>query len=85
MSPSATTRVEWARRLAQALVAGGYVHRADVTPVSTRPVPIGASFTALVIGRAVAAPEVVLGVLSQITQLRGRPRPISHRRPTQCS
>jgi twitching motility protein PilT len=69
MSPSATTRVEWARKLTQALVAGGYVREADVTPLFDEASAGGASFTALVIGRAVATPEVTLGVLSQISQL----------------
>jgi twitching motility protein PilT len=69
MSPSATTRVEWARRLTQALVAGGYVREADVTPLFDEASAGGSSFTALVIGRAVASPEVTLGVLSQISQL----------------
>ncbi len=69
MSPSATTRVEWARRLTQALVAGGYVREADVTPLFDEASAGGPSFTALVIGREVATPEVTLGVLSQISQL----------------
>jgi twitching motility protein PilT len=69
MSPSATTRVEWARRLTQALVAGGYVREADVTPLFDEASAGGSSFTALVIGRALATPEVTLGVLSQISQL----------------
>src|SRR5580693_9376671 len=69
MSPSSTTRVEWARRLTQALVAGGYVREADVTPLFDEARAGGPSFTALVIGREVATPEVTLGVLSQISQL----------------
>src|SRR3984885_4295875 len=69
MTPSPTTRGEWARRLTQALVAGGYVREADVTPLFDEASAGGASFTALVIGRAVASPEVTLGVLSQISQL----------------
>ncbi|MGH9017248.1 MAG: PilT/PilU family type 4a pilus ATPase [Acidimicrobiales bacterium] len=69
MSPSTTTRVEWARKLTQALVAGGYVREADVTPLFDEASAGGQSFTGLVIGRAVASPEVTLGVLSQISQL----------------
>jgi twitching motility protein PilT len=69
MSPSATTRVEWARRLTQALVSGGYVREADVVPLLNEANALGASFTGLLIERAVASPEVALGVLSQITQL----------------
>jgi twitching motility protein PilT len=69
MSPSATTRVEWARRLSQALVAGGYVREDDVAPLFNEASTAGSSFTALLIGRAIASPEVTLGVLSQISQL----------------
>ena len=43
--------------------------RADVTPLFDEASAGGSSFTALVIGRAVASPEVTLGVLSQISQL----------------
>jgi twitching motility protein PilT len=69
MSPSATARTEWARKLTQALVAGGYVREADITPLFDEASAGGPSFTALVIGRAVATPEVTLGLLSQISQL----------------
>jgi twitching motility protein PilT len=69
MSPAAATRVEWARKLTEALVAGGYVREADVTPLFDEATSDGSSFTALLIGRAVASSEVTLGVLSQISQL----------------
>jgi twitching motility protein PilT len=69
MSPVAATRVEWARKLTEALVAGGYVREADVTPLFDEATTGGSSFTALLIGRAVASSEVTLGVLSQISQL----------------
>ena len=69
MSPSAVTRVEWARRLSQALVAGGYVRESDVEPLFNEASAGGSSFTALLIGREIATPEVTLGVLSQISQL----------------
>ena len=69
MSPSAATRVEWARRLAQALVAHGYLHDTVVTPVLDESTSSGVSFTALLISRGLVAPEVAVGMLSQLTQL----------------
>ena len=66
MSPSATTRVEWARRLTQALVAGGYVREADVTPLFDESRAGGPSFTALVIGR-----EIFMTVFRQAAARRG--------------
>ena len=69
MSPSAATRVEWARRLAQALVSGGYATEPAVNAVLDESSSVGASFTSLLIQRGVAAPDIVVGVLSQMTQL----------------
>ena len=69
MSPSAATRVEWARRLAQALVSGGYATEPAVNAVLEESSSIGASFTSLLIERGVAAADIVVGVLSQMTQL----------------
>ncbi len=69
MSPSAATRVEWARRLAQALVSGGYADELAVNALVDESSATGASFTALLVKRSVARVDVVLGVLSQMTQL----------------
>jgi len=69
MSPSASTRVEWARRLAQALVSQGYAHETVVVPVLEEACTSGSSFPALVVSRGVTSREVVLGLLSQLTQL----------------
>ncbi len=69
MSPSAATRVEWARRLAQALVTGGYADELAVNALVDESSATGASFTALLVKRSVARVDVVLGVLSQMTQL----------------
>jgi twitching motility protein PilT len=69
MSPSAATRVEWARRLAQALVAHGYLHDTVVTPVLEESTATGVSFTALLISRGLVSSEVAVGMLSQLTQL----------------
>src|SRR5579864_2862525 len=69
MSPSASTRVEWARRLAQSIVSDGYASDADVAPVLSEATDRGSSFPALLIARDVTSQEVVLGLLSQLTRL----------------
>ena len=69
MSPSANTRVEWARRLAHALVSDGYVEDAAVAPLLTEATDRGLSFPGLLISRDVTSQEVVLGLLSQLTKL----------------
>jgi len=69
MSPSANTRVEWARRLAQSIVSDGYADDAAVAPILTEATDRGSSFPALLISRDVTSQEVVLGLLSQLTRL----------------
>jgi twitching motility protein PilT len=69
VSPSANTRVEWARRLAHSIVTDGYATDADVAPVLSEATDRGASFPALLISRNVTSQEVVLGLLSQLTRL----------------
>jgi twitching motility protein PilT len=69
MSPSANTRVEWARRLAHSIVSEGYANDADVAAVLTEATDRGSSFPALLISRNVTSQEVVLGLLSQLTRL----------------
>jgi twitching motility protein PilT len=69
MSPSSTTRTESARRLADALVSGGYASPEAVTPLVAEAASSGRSFTGLLISRGAAAADVVLGMQSQLTQL----------------
>ena len=69
MSPSANTRVEWARRLAQSIVSDGYADDAAVAPILTEATDRGSSFPALLISRDVTSQEVVLGLLSPLTRL----------------
>jgi twitching motility protein PilT len=69
MSPSASTRVEWARRLAHSIVTDGYATDAEVAPVLNEATDRGSSFPALLISRDVTSQEVVLGILSQLTRL----------------
>jgi twitching motility protein PilT len=69
MSPSASTRVEWARRLAHSIVSDGYATDAEVAPVLSEATDRGSSFPGLLISRDVTSQEVVLGLLSQLTRL----------------
>ncbi|MHB8680566.1 MAG: PilT/PilU family type 4a pilus ATPase [Acidimicrobiales bacterium] len=69
MSPSVATRAEAARRLADALVSGGYAEQGVVASLLGEASSLGRSFTGLLISRGAAPAEVVLGVQSQLTQL----------------
>ena len=69
MSPSATTRVEWARRLAHSIVSDGYADEAVVTAALDQACSANESFAALLISRDVTSQEVVLGLLSQLARL----------------
>jgi twitching motility protein PilT len=69
MSPSSTARTESARRLADALVGGGYASPEAVTPLVAEATSTGRSFAGLLIARGAATADVVLGMQSQLTQL----------------
>jgi twitching motility protein PilT len=58
-----------ARRLADMLVSQGYAADADVAPVLDEASAHGTSFARLLLSRDVTSKEVVLGLLSQLTQL----------------
>ncbi|HAM00923.1 MAG TPA: type IV pili twitching motility protein PilT [Acidimicrobiaceae bacterium] len=66
---STATRTESARRLADALVSGGYASEDVVSPLVAEASTTGRSFADLLITRGGVAAEVVLGVQSQLTQL----------------
>ena len=66
---SSTARTESARRLADALVAGGYASQETVMPLMAEAASTGRSFAGLLISRGAAGPDVVLGMQSQLTQL----------------
>jgi twitching motility protein PilT len=66
---SSTARTESARRLADALVTGGYASQEVVTPLMAEAVSTGRSFAGLLISRGAVAADVVLGMQSQLTQL----------------
>jgi twitching motility protein PilT len=69
MSPAASTRVEWARRLAHSIVTDGYAPDSAVAPVLDEACAQGSSFPGLLISRNVTSQEVVLGLLSQLARL----------------
>ncbi len=82
MSPSATTRVEWARRLATALVTHGYLQEDVVMPLVDEAAAAGSSFTALLIARGLVSSEVAVGMLSQLTQLPAVDLAVDHPSPS---
>ncbi|MHB8439963.1 MAG: PilT/PilU family type 4a pilus ATPase [Acidimicrobiales bacterium] len=69
MTPSVATRVEAARRLAHALVAGGYAPEPSVNALLEEATSGDASLATLLIDRSVVSPEIVLGLQSQLNQL----------------
>jgi twitching motility protein PilT len=69
MSPTPATRSETARKLADALVAGGYATAEALSPLVEEAEAGGRSFPGLLIASGVLSPDVVLGVESQLTQL----------------
>ncbi len=70
MSPSAATRVEWGHRLAQTLVAGGYVPEEVIAPLVSEADQSATPLGKLLISRQVASPQVVVSSLAQLAQLQ---------------
>ena len=69
MSPSAATRVEWSRRLAQALVSAGLLSEEDAGALLEESSASGASLGALVVSRGKVASQVVMTTFGQLAQL----------------
>jgi twitching motility protein PilT len=69
MSPSAGTRIEWSRRLTQALVSSGQLTEADAGAILEEAGASGVSAGSLVVKKGIVTPQVVLTALSQLTQL----------------
>jgi twitching motility protein PilT len=70
MSPvTASTRIEWSTRLAQALVQAGYETEANLAPLLIEAQATGRDLATLLIGRGLAQPGVVVGTLAQLAQL----------------
>jgi twitching motility protein PilT len=70
MSPvTATSRAEWSSRLADALIQGGYETESNLRPLLAESRATGQSLAALLIGRKLALPGVVVGALAHMAQL----------------
>ena len=70
MSPVTTeTRIEWADRLAQALVQSGYETESNLRPLLAESKATGQSLATLLISRNLALPGVVVGALAHLSQL----------------
>jgi len=63
------TRNEWTTRLAQALVQSGYETDANIKPLLNEAIATDQSLAYLLVSRNVALPSVVVGTLSQLSQL----------------
>jgi twitching motility protein PilT len=63
------TRHEWTTRLAQALVQSGYETDANIKPLLNEAIATDQSLAYLLISRNLALPSVVVGTLSQLSQL----------------
>jgi twitching motility protein PilT len=70
MSPAtATTRVEWSTRLAQALVQAGYETESNLGPLLGEARATDQDLASLLISRGLALPGVVVGTMAQLAQL----------------
>ncbi len=70
MSPvTAASRAEWSSRLADALIQGGYETESNLRPLLAESRATGQSLAALLIGRKLALPGVVVGALAHMAQL----------------
>lgn len=70
MSPvTAQSRIEWSGRLAEALVQAGYDTEARLAPLLAESRATGQNLAALLIGRNLALPGVVVGALAHLAQM----------------
>jgi twitching motility protein PilT len=69
MSPTAAARAEWSRRLARALISGGYVQENVLTPLLTEATDAGMPLGTMLISRGVTQPPVVVNTLAQLARL----------------
>ncbi|MDA8359309.1 MAG: PilT/PilU family type 4a pilus ATPase [Actinomycetota bacterium] len=70
MSPvSAASRTEWSRRLARALVSGGYVTDDVLAPLLAESSQAGMPLARLLIARGVVTPPVAVNTLAQLARL----------------
>jgi len=68
-SVTSTTRTEWTTRLAQALVQAGYETDTHIKPLVNEAIATDRSLAFLLISRKLALPNVVVGTLSQLSQV----------------
>jgi len=69
MSPTAATRVEWSRRLAEALVSAGELSDLDAGALLEESAATGVSLGSLLVTRGTLPPNVVTATLGQLSQL----------------
>jgi twitching motility protein PilT len=69
MSPSAATRVEWSRRLAQALVSTGQLPEADSAALLEEASAAGVTLASLLVSRGLVAPQAIVTTFGQLAQM----------------
>lgn len=69
MSPTAATRVEWSRRLAQALIETGQIAELDANAVLAESEATGVPLGSLLATKGMISPQVVTATLGQVAQL----------------
>jgi len=68
-SVTSSTRTEWTTRLAEALVQAGYDTDSNLKPLVNEAIATDRSLAYLLISRNLALPSVVVGTLSQLSQI----------------
>jgi len=68
-STTSTGRTEWTTRLAQALIQAGYTTDSEMRPLVNEALSTDQPLGALLISRDLALPSVVVGTLSQLSQV----------------
>jgi twitching motility protein PilT len=68
-SVASSTRSEWTTRLAQALVQAGYETDSNLKPLVNEAIATDQSLAYLLVSRNLALPSVVVGTLSQLSQV----------------
>ncbi len=68
-SVTSSTRTEWTTRLAQALVQAGYDTDSNIKPLVNEAIATDQSLAYLLVSRKMALPSVVVGTLSQLSQI----------------
>jgi twitching motility protein PilT len=69
LSPTVAERVEWSKRLAQGIIGGGYAAEDTVFPVLQEADASGKPLASLLISKGTLPSQLVMGVLSQLSQL----------------